>query len=47
MLIGVFMGTLSSLFVAAPMLPLFGDTADFKSAVTLEVFERPGANGVV
>lgn len=47
MLIGVFMGTLSSLFVAAPMLPLFGNTAAFKTAVTLEVFERPGANGVV
>ena len=47
MLIGVFMGTLSSLFVAAPMLPLFGNTLSFKHAVTLGVFERPGANGVV
>ena len=47
MLIGVFMGTLSSLFVAAPMLPLFGTTMSFKHAVTLDVFERPGANGVV
>lgn len=42
MLIGVFMGTISSLFVAAPMLPLFGDTLSFKTAVTLGVFERPG-----
>ncbi len=47
MLIGVFMGTLSSLFVAAPMLPLFGDTSSFKTAVTLDVFERPGEHGVV
>ena len=47
MLIGVFMGTISSLFVAAPMLPLFGDTLSFKTAVTLGVFERPGEHGVV
>ena len=47
MLIGVFMGTLSSLFVAAPMLPLFGDTAAFKTAVTLDALERPGEHGVV
>ena len=47
MLIGVFMGAISSLFVAAPMLPLFGDTLSFKTAVTLGVFERPGEHGVV
>ena len=47
MLIGVFMGTLSSLFVAAPILPLFGDSAVFKSAVTQSGFEAPGEHGVV
>ena len=47
MLIGVTMGTLSSLFVAAPMLPLFGDTKSFKTAVTPHVFERVGENGAI
>ncbi len=47
MLIGVFMGTLSSLFVAAPILPLFGDSSRFKSIVTTDSFEKPGEHGVV
>lgn len=47
MLIGVFMGTLSSLFVAAPLLPLFGDTASFKTAVTPYVFAKPGEHGMI
>lgn len=45
--IGVFMGTISSLSVVAPMLPLLGDTLSFKTAVTLGVFERPGEHDVV
>lgn len=47
MLIGVFMGTLSSLFVAAPILPLFGDSSKFKTIVTIDSFEKPGEHGVV
>ena len=47
MLIGVFMGTLSSLFVAAPILPLFGDSSRFKTIVTSDSFEKPGEHGVV
>lgn len=47
MLIGVLMGTLSSLFVAAPLLPLFGNTATFKAAVTARVFEKPGEHGIL
>ena len=47
MLIGVFMGTLSSLFVAAPILPLFGDSSRFKTVVSTDSFEKPGEHGVV
>lgn len=47
MFIGVVMGTLSSLFVAAPLLPLFGSTPAFKAAVTPARYERPGEAGVV
>ena len=45
--IGVIVGTFSSLFVAAPLLPLLGESAAFKVAVTPLVYERPGPAGVV
>ena len=47
MLIGVSVGTLSSLFIASPLLPLFGDTATLRQAVTPAVYVRPDEGGVV
>lgn len=47
MFIGVIMGTWSSLFVAAPVLPLFGDSAAFKEMVTPVNREWAGKEGVV
>ena len=47
MFIGVIMGTWSSLFVAAPVLPLFGDSATFKALVTPPAHEWAGKEGAV
>lgn len=47
-LLGVIIGTFSTIFVATPILIAFGDTKDYYAAQgDGEVFERPGEHGVV
>lgn len=47
-LLGVFIGTFSSIFVATPILIAFGDVNDYHAAQDDgSVFERPGEHGVV
>ena len=47
MLIGVIVGTYSSIFVASPVLLVFGDTAGYIAPVREAEYERPGEHGVV
>ena len=48
MLIGLFIGTFSSVFVSNPILLLFGDTQQYLVPVKEEsAYERPGEHGVV
>ncbi len=47
MLIGVVIGTLSSIYVSAPVLLAFGSTSQYVAAQRREVFEKPGEHGVV
>jgi preprotein translocase subunit SecF len=47
MLMGVVIGTLSSIYIAAPVLLVFGDTERFAAAQAKPVFEKPGEHGVV
>lgn len=48
MLIGIVVGTFSSIFVASPILMAFGDVDLYlKKQETAEEFEKPGAHGIV
>ena len=47
MLIGIFIGTYSSIFVASPVLLAFGDTASYLALVRRVEYERPGEHGMV
>lgn len=47
MLIGVIAGTYSSIFVASPVLMIFGNTQSYLIPVKKENFERPGEHGMV
>ncbi|MBO4301373.1 MAG: protein translocase subunit SecF [Desulfovibrio sp.] len=47
MLIGVIIGTYSSIFVASAILLSLGDTAFYVSLVQKENYERPGEHGIV
>lgn len=47
MLIGVIVGTYSSVYVASPMLLSLGDTAFYTALVQKEKYERPGEHGIV
>jgi preprotein translocase subunit SecF len=47
MLMGVVIGTLSSMYVAAPVLLIFGDTERFVAMRAESEFEKPGEHGVV
>ncbi len=47
MLIGVIIGTYSSIFVASPVLMTFGDTESYMEPVKERVYERPGEHGMV
>ncbi|MBQ9407492.1 MAG: protein translocase subunit SecF [Desulfovibrio sp.] len=47
MLIGVLIGTYSSIFIASPMLLALGDTTFYVSLVQKENYERPGEHGIV
>ena len=47
MLIGVVIGTYSSIFIASPVLMVFGDTQNYMEPVKEHVYERPGEHGMV
>lgn len=47
MLIGVFVGTASSIYVSSAILLALGDTDFYTRAQTKEVYERPGEHGIV
>lgn len=47
MLLGVIIGTYSSIFVASPVLLAFGDTPTYLTPVKQVEYERPGEHGVV
>ena len=47
MLIGVIAGTLSSIYVSAPVLLAFGTTEQYMHAQTQTEYEKPGEHGIV
>lgn len=47
MLIGVVIGTLSSIYVSAPVLLVFGSTEQYAQVQNRPAFEKPGEHGVV
>ena len=47
MLIGIIIGTYSSIFVASPVLLVFGNTEDYMTPVRQVEYERPGEHGIV
>lgn len=47
MIIGIIIGTFSSIFVASPILLIFGDTQQYIRHSTPSIYTRPGENGIV
>ncbi|KAA0204964.1 protein translocase subunit SecF [Lawsonia intracellularis] len=47
MIIGIIIGTFSSIFVASPILLIFGDTQQYIQHTTTPIYTRPGENGIV
>lgn len=47
MLVGVFIGTFSSVFVSSPILLALGSTRMYQKMVKVESYEKPGKDGIV